>query len=403
MEKILRSKCLSLCAVFTTLILWCGVVATQQPASEILNRFNDDIQIDLVLDSALKVAEKYSSNEYIDHLVNADHYKRIAQQEINESLFARIPLLPNFEVGIYAKDFMKSGFLAAEWLLEWTIYKWCCWYAARTMFDHITIRIDDYLSLIQDNKTDSALLSEKIQELGPYKGTSQYFQFLADKNIIFFVINIVIISQLTRKSKHSLLLVQEPSLAELFKVKQSKSDKPISAFTFIERHPILSLPLDPMRGGITTVINMMFKACGLLPNWVDRWHVALGTDASFLLFFLTRMHATHFASCWKSWTTKSSDILHVLLTTYKKVLSNPKATIQEREEVSRVLKRYIVQAHTISFLQWMSYKVFWYGMWQTAVNCTLALPAWIKLGSGAYQLWKTAQDDFDGDDDVEIT
>lgn len=402
MEKILRSKCLSLCAVFTTLILWCGVVATQQPASEILNRFNDDNQVDLILDSALKVAEKYSSDEYIDHLVNADHYKRIAQQEINEYLFARLPVSPNFEVGIYAKDFMKSSFLAAEWLLEWTIYKWCCWYAARTMFDHITIHIDEYLSLIQDNKTDSALLSEKIQEFGPYKGTSQYFQFLTDKNIIFFVVNIMIISQLTRNSKHSLLLVQEPSLAELFKVKQSKSNGPISAFTFIERHPIFSLPLDPMRGGVTTVINMMFKSCGLLPNWVDRWYVMLGADISFLLFFLTRMHVTHFASCWKSWITKSFDVLHALLTTYKKVSSNPRATVQEREEVSRVIKRYIAQGYNISFLQWMSYKVFWHSIWQTSVNCTLALPGWIKLGTGAYHLWKPAKDDFDRENDMEI-
>lgn len=396
---------MSLCTVFTTLILWCGVVAEQQPPSEIFYRFTDDKQLALILESALKVAEKYSSDEYIDRLINADHCKRIARQEWNEHLFTRFPLSPNCEVGIYTKDFLKGGFLATEWLIEWLVYKWCCWYATRVMFDHITAHSQDYLDMIyelDEGILHTAQLNKKIQELGPHATMLQTWQLCVDKKFIFFIITMIIGAQLISASKKSLFLVQESSFTDIFKVPQGNACKPVSAFTFVERHPILSLPLNPGRGGVTTMINMLFKSCGLLPGWVDQWYITVGTEVSFIVLFLLRMHSKQLSDGWIAWVSKSTDVLRTLLLAHQKVVSNPQALAHEREEVKRMLMRYVVQGHTVSFLDWMKYKIFCYGMWQVGVNCVLALPAWIELCKGAYQLWKAIQNDVVIDDELGV-
>jgi len=374
------------------------VVEAQQPAPEILDHFIDEKQLEQILQPAMLAMEKYCSDEYIDLLINREHYKRMQQENFNEQLLARLPFIPNIELGLYAKDLMKGGFLAGDWMIEWLLYKWCHSYVIDLMFDHVAQRCDDYLNILQlvgEGKVAADQLSKKLQEIGPHETKSFIKRALPllDKNLIGMAMMAVVVSQSILWSKKSLCLVEEPSLAALFKMPEAKNNKPISFFSFVERHPILSMPLYPMRGGIMTNINIAFKAWGLLPEWNDAWYITLGTQISYMLLFINRTYTTKFLTSWIRWATQSTDIFRTLLSTYKASLLDESITEQGRMQIKEMLRRYIMQGHTLSFIEWMTLKIFWYGTWQTVVNCTLALPAWIKIGKGAYALYRTVNDD----------
>lgn len=407
MGKILRSGCLSLQAIFITLILWCAVVEAQQPAPEILDRFIDDKQLEKILEPAMLAAEKYCSDEYIDQLVNKEHYQRMWQENFNNQLLARLPLVHNIELGIYAKDLMKGGFLAGDWMIEWLLYTWCHSYIVNLMFDHVVLHCDDYLNLLQsvsDGKFPADQLAGKMHEIGPFSVQSTIKQALPllDKQLIGMAMMAVVVSQSMLWSKKSLFLVDEPDLSAFFKVPEVHGNKPISLFSFVEKNPLLSMPLYPMRGGVMNTVNMVFRSWGLLPEWSDAWYVSLGTQISFMLLFINRTYTTKFSTSWIKWSTQSTDIFRTLLDAYQKSLSDETISDQARVHIKDMLKRYIAQGHTLSFIEWMSLKIFWYGIWQTAVNCTLALPAWIKIGKSAYQLYKTVNNDSEPDLELEI-
>lgn len=407
MGKILRSGCLSLQAIFITLILWCAVVEAQQPAPEILNRFIDDKQLEKILEPAMLAAEKYCSDEYIDQLINKEHYQRMLQENFNDQLLVRLPLIPHIELGIYAKDLMKGGLLAGDWIIEWLLYKWFHSYVVELMLNHVVQHCDDYLDLLQsvsDGKIAADQLAGKMQEVGPYSAQSTIRKALPlfDTKLISMAMMAVVVSQSMLWSKKSLFLVEEPNLTAFFKMPEASGNKPMSLFSFVERHPVLSMPLYPMRGGIMNSVNIVFKSWGLLPGWSDAWYVTLGTQISFMLLFINRTYTTKFSTGWIKWSTQSTDIFRTLLGAYQKSLSDETMSDQARAHIKDMLKRYIAQGHALSFIEWMSLKVFWYGIWQTAVNCTLALPAWIKIGKSAYQLYKTVNKDSEPDLELEI-
>ena len=329
------------------------------------------------------------------------------QETFNNQLLARLPLVPDVELGIYAKDLMKGGFLASDWMIEWLLYKWCHSYVVHLMFDHIVQHCDDYLNLLEsvsDGKVAADQLAKKMQDAGPDREQSTLKKALPllDKKFIGTAMMIVIISQAMHWSKKSLFLVQEPDLRALLKIPEVRDNKPMSLFSFVEQHPVLSMPLYPMRGGVMNGVNIAFKTWGLLPEWSNAWYVSLGTQIAFLLFFMNRTYTTKFSTGWIKWSIQSTDIFRTLLSAYKKSLSDEVMNDQSRAQIKDMLKRYIAQGHTFSFIEWMTLKVFWYGMWQTAVNCTLALPAWIKVGSCAYQLYKTINNDSQSDLELEI-
>jgi hypothetical protein len=392
-KKTLRSRCLSLCAVFTTLILWRWVVAQQQPASEILDRFSVDKQLELFIEHAEATAEQYCSSEYIDRLVHADFYRQANRDAYNNQILARLPLLPSGEIGLYVKDCINGGFLASSWFFEWILYKWCCWYATQIVFNHISSNLADYLNLFRQHDEGlilSSQLGEKIGKLGSDTTIQRMHQLFANKNCIAFITSMVVASQFMKAGKHSLLPNREQHFLSPLDPVPSKTGLPISVFSFIERHPVISLPLTPTQDGISKLINKAFKSFGLIPEWTDHWSIAIGTELSFLFIFLARMYQKHFFDGWKSRVSRSSDVFYALLKSYQKICSGNQATAHEREEIAKLLKRYITQGHTVSFLEWMKYKIVCYGIWQTAVNCCIALPAWIKLGKGAYEVWQSA-------------
>lgn len=383
------------------------VVEAQQPAPEILDRFIDDKKLEQILEPAMLAAEKYCSDKYIDQLVNKDHYQRVLQENFNDQLLVHLSVVPHVELGIYAKDLMKCGFLAGDWMIEWLLYKWFHSYVIELMFNHVVEHCDDYLNILQsvsNGHVAADQLAKKMQEASPFSGESILKKALPlfDKKLIGMTMMAVVVSQLMLSGKKSLFLVEEPDLATFFKIPEARGNKPMSLFSFIERNPLLSMPLYPMRGGVMGSINMVFKSWGLLPEWSDTWSVTLGIQISFMLLFINRIYTTKFSMSWIKWSTQSTDIFRTLLGSYQKSISDKTMSDQDRVHIKDMLKRYIAQGHTLSFIEWMSHKIFWYGIWQTAVNCALALPVWIKIGACAYQFYKTFNNDSEPDLELEI-
>lgn len=341
----------------------------------------------------LKKTEKYLDTNYIDRLMSVSQCKQKALESFNNHLITRFSLFPFFpEVGIYNKDVLKTGFLTTEWAIEWLMYKWSRWFAAQTMKNHLKDRIDDYLDLFQefdDEVCSSEMLLGRIHELAPKR---DFFQQTIDKDFIFFVMILALCMQGIRMSQNIFLVKQESTLMNIVTGKND-SLKPMSAFTLIDRHPILSLPLYPMKGNVSTVINACFKYFGALPEWADKHYTLLGIEFSFLLFFVTRMLSSMLYHSWSAWVAGSTDILKVVLKSYKAMLLNPHATDQEKEYLDKMILKYVTQGMSVPFVEWMTYKVFWYGVWQTTANCIFAFPAWMKIGKSIYTLWSASYAD----------
>lgn len=400
-------KCLSLCAIFTTLILWCGIAACQQPTLEKFNMSDaaryqeliDKFSSDEFINEQLALADKYTtvfcSPEKLDYLMNAGTRASDKQRAFNNYELYSFGLLFSRPIGLYNKDLMKSGFLAADLAVEWFLFRMTAGCLSRSVLSAMLSNRTQYIELLQtllarktmNDETASILL--ELQKISPYR-TTLFVGHVSPATIrraIAPMCGLTALTLASRSMQSSLLLNRPFDLSTWWN--GSASAEPEGVFDLFEKNRFFTLPSDALRGNISGVCNDVFRSFNLLPLWTESPYVTWGTQMAYVMLYFNWSASQLFLPAWSAWLCQTAPIMLTLLVAHQKADGNK----EEQDRLEDCLQKYIKRGHTVQPLVWLKHKVINYALWQTVVNCMLALPAWIKIGQALYPLVKTMFND----------
>lgn len=396
-------KCLSLSAIFTTLILWCGIVACQQPTLEKFDASHvaqyqaliEQFASDEFINSQLALADEYTtlfcSPEKLDYLMNAGKRASDKQRAFNNHELYSFGWPFSRPIGIYNKDLMRGGFLIADLAVEWFLFRMTAGCLSRSVLSEMLSNRTQYIELLQTflarktvNEETASILLE-LQKISPYRNTLfvGHVSAATIRRAIAPLCGLTMLTLASRSMQSSLLLHRPFDLNTWWN--GSAPQEPEGVFDLFEKNRFFTLPSDALRGNISGVCNDVFRSFNLLPLWTESPYVTWGTQMAYVILYFNWSASKLFLPAWSASLSKTAPIMLTLLLAHQKADGNK----EEQDRLEDCLQKYIKRGHTVQPLEWLKHKVINYALWQTVVNCILALPAWIKIGQALYPLAKT--------------
>lgn len=388
-------KCVLRLVVCITLILWCGFAACQQAPLEKYQSLIELVQSDEFIESQLDLADEYVKNfcseEQLAFYMNAAQRAADKQRAFNNQELYSFGTFFSKQVSLYNKDVMRCGFLAADLGIEWLLFYMTAQSLSKSLFTEMMSNRQQYIDLLQRliahktmNDETASILSD-LEKLSPYSTTLfvGHVSVAAMRRALLPVCGLAVLTLMSRSMQSSLLLRRPFDVSEWFY--GSTSSEPDGLFDLFEKNKFFMLPSDALRGNISGICNDVFRSFNLLPVWTESLYVTWGAEMMYGIFYLHWSARHLFLPAWSSWLFKTAPMLLMLLSAHQKADRNK----DEQERLEECLQKYIRRGHTVQPLTWLKHKVINYALWQTAVNCVLALPAWIKIGQTLYPLIKS--------------
>jgi hypothetical protein len=338
-----------------------------------------DKEIDFHISQGEKLAEYYSSSDFLEPIINADKIRIQQQKEFNQKLIydLKIPAnLSTINFGVYNADIMNFSVLSAYWGIEFVIFHMLHKLFAQMYTSHIIDNKDQIIKLlkqvepsqnISQDKDLTKNLSELLTKPNMWGSVSPI-----NKKIVFINLIYALITNIFKRIENHFLLNDFP---QSLTTKETGGPIPVSTL----------IPMQKMKGmrasnlsthTLLTFTNNIFKKMGLIPTWAERFDVEICKEVLIILFFTIWYEKKIIRNLWLSYCFKHVDTL-------KNLVENLNTT----EKANPLLEVFLKETH-ISFKTWALSKTVQTGFWNVIFNIFIAIPAWYRVGKFAFQTYK---------------
>lgn len=408
MKKNVLCQRIALEAIFTTLILWCGLCGLPQAMPDLSSVLShnaitdadlddqlgdqelagyDKKKLQALIDKSLVMIDRIPA-EKIHALCERYEHSLHKQDAFNNRLIAQMKVTPWRKVGLYNKDVMKLGCCAGDVAIDWVIYhRW---------IERSSLVIRNFVALNAPRLLSLHLGNEDVR-VAEQEALYQSLVALLDKQSSSFVLLSAVVNMTSSVVQDGLAL-NTKSFSEIHNLIVGK--KAISAFSLLEKQPFITLPISFLNGSWSDYLVHYCQHYGIVQHYWSAWY----------MLFSKRLI---FHACFFRWHTRYvvRRTLKLLTNDYRSCLEewsvlNQSSSNSETDRVASgaVLKALIDYVGRGSFTGWLEKKWMWYGIFNATFNCCVAFPLWVKCARWAYSLGLKHQaiDNNDSNSDVPI-
>lgn len=329
---------------------------------ELIEHVQTDEFINQQIEQANHFLEKYTDNEFLDAILNADALSEKRQREFNQTLLYDASLelgslyLP---IGIYNADLQNASHLGFSWSLEWWFY---------TMFT-------------------KQLTQVYVQHLLASKADTSYFLCntpLLNKKIISIVFAYALISVISKQISTQYLLHEKLEQMSL---------PPASSYFPASTKASLLTQYSPQAW--ENVVTDFFQKLGWMPVWTEYFSYQLTKEFTTLLTWLCWYERSIARPLFQARLDKSNDVLKNMIDALDHVTKAQKLSEQDLATVTdtqRALHRFVLESIHKPFAQWLVTKTTQLTIFRSISSMIIATPAWYQAGKLAYQMYHTVKE-----------
>lgn len=339
------------------------------------------------IDNGNKLAEKYSTKEFLEPILEPEKVHAEQQKLFNETILysANLPIGDiRVPLALANADVARFGMLGCAWTIEWWLYSVATKSFVQTHAAHCASKADEILATISTIKQNpSPEAAEQLSNLLTMPTSSLGFPRLTSKMLGTLVVYLMLNTAM--QHVHNYIQLPEPASVDYIALAcGQKLEQPITISSLIPWPLMHVITLYGSPQSLTSTINSWFKQFGLLPSWHD--HIALQMAKEFCVLMLwLRWETKSIQQRWHSYVLEHKQDIEKLMLTIKSA-----QTQSEKEAITTAqeqLQNFIQTSMQLSFTSWISLKILHVSFWQSMANIIIATPAWYKIGSWLYQTY----------------
>jgi len=324
---------------------------------DVLERVQSDEFIAECIHKGEEYAARYTTPDFLEPYLDPDGYRDRKQKEFNNKPLFDIALPGELGTLLVRRgDALCAVQLGLGWGLEWWLYN--------VITAHATTRVLTTL-LHQD-----ATVIPQRWVLVPTALNKKLFQAL---------FMYAVVSVLLERLKDRLL------------VTQMMTDKVKLVEPFVPPAVMRGMLFALSPQSWMKMINKVFKKVGWFPEWSEHLGVEIAKE-----FVVTVVWLWHYEQ--KIVARKLNEVLQnkesvigtsvQMVKTLGKQATLPEQDKQKLREIQTALETYVRQNVALPFDQWLLNKAAYTNVYNGIANVVITLPAWVKMGKGAYQTYK---------------
>lgn len=357
--------------------------------------YQPDEHIKSVLLDADRCVERYTNENFLDHIVNAEEYRQKEQLAFNNKVLYSLDVPwgdQQLSLALRNSDLGKILFVGLEWGIEWQIYSsilsWWTDFVAASLLQHRSEYIDA-LQAVQDNleNGNDQALKDSVSHVHDlvYAARCKDTMMHLTRDLLPVVATYLCLGHafellkkyylLDRSHAQNILMLAATSLLGLNKL---NTQDPISIFDLIEGNWMMGMPLTILRTGILDQVNGFLQRCGILPAWSSSSMFLFARRVAFWLLFMR----------WSISSFLQPKLFEYVMNNRHEILT----LLRESSDVSGVgvdrtaLKKIIKNCYPTMFPQWLAFKAEKYSAWQTIINVVIMTPAAVSLARKIYTM-----------------
>jgi hypothetical protein len=366
--------------------------------SSYIDNYQISAQTQKHLDNAEQYIDRYTNDEFLDHLLNAEEYRQKAQLNFNNtSLYQfNIPLgAQTIPVALCNSDIGKIFFVFTDWSLEWCLYRRILrlWITIAT--DHIRGHSKEYLNALMDVRKDLESGNVQALEKAVIRIHNLMYSLKCKEVVAHMIHNMLptigtylLLSHFLETLKQYFLLDHSSAqnifmllVASVFGTKHRDDQRPVALFDLIEGNWMSGIPLTIIKTGILDQINNVLKRVGMLPDWSSGMPYLFIRRVAFLFFFMR-------------WTVTSflqPKLFEIIIQDYEMLICGLEEPVEKNETQQKTLQqdffaKELQAGYQSTFALWLSCKSEKYSSWQTMTNLIIMVPAVVTLAQKLYTL-----------------
>ncbi len=370
------------------------VAQVMKKYSTIIDHYSSKETIQKYIDKGDDYAKRYTDEQFLDHLINAEEYRKKDQQAFNDTILYQfnIPLNDQLTpISLCNGDLGKMLFVLLEWGNEWHLYRNMLNFWTDFSTDQMMLQRKEYIDALQamqdsiDNHDDKALekATDQIHKLVFDTGTNWILGKMTRELLPSIGINIALDGTFQSLKKHflldqlqseNILTVLATSLCNVGKIKHyhDAAQSQPSMFELVEKEWFSNLPLTILKTGVLDQVNGLLQDHGLLPKWTTENTYHFTKRIAFMLLFMR----------WSIQSFLQPKLFEVVMKKHQLLLE----ILQSTDDNKPLLKNMLSQGHKSSFTLWLGLKSEKYTSWQTVLNLVMIVPAIVVLAQKLYTM-----------------
>ncbi|MBX9830763.1 hypothetical protein K2X40_02315 [Candidatus Babeliales bacterium] len=360
---------------------FCSHTRTTRGTQADLAFYQDDASLDAFIQEIEEKTARYTSDEFINHVLTTEQRQIDRQQEFNNTLLYEVSLpfsrngVP-LQLGIYNKDIIKATFTAAHVGLDWYLY--------RTLETQCVNALTDFFvqqqSLPAQPESFIATITNRLRF-----SYSTFKQPALAKLIGMHFVG----SQLALALRNGLL--GNDTTFSLFK-KSEPLQNPIPIFSLVEEHIIMFLPFNSAQTNLIEIANSLFKRCGLIPAFFQSATFEMTKALAFQLLFIAWFNNMVLVPVWTQYVQKNYQNINKLFAAYQQL---PATAKEQRAIIETTIATFVRTGLHFSFRTWFALRNKKIAEWNLYSSIITSLPGWYTLIKGAYNIYQQATQDVD--------
>lgn len=304
-----------------------------ESVDSIVQRYSNDAYLERVALQAEHYANKYTTDEFLDHVIYAEKYRKEAQAQINRGSFLS---LPAFDGLLTNKDIMLGGVISIDWLVEWYFYH----FFFKVFIDQVS---DGLIKLpagtIPNDKIYEQLFTDVSQKL--------YTKYLA---VLMLYSLTVCLSD--RVSRHFCLSPDgSESVVQLAQV-------------------LCSLPLPFFQQTLVHKLTYFLQEYNIIGDWIDSKILEISRQLLLITLWVRYISRHELLNHWQDWVKDKKNLVDEL---FKK----------ETRDIQAIMF-FVQQGTSMSFTDWLVQKQIYCAKCNTIIQGVLLIPAIYTIGSWVY-------------------
>jgi len=361
--------------------------------------YQPDERTQAVLLDANHCVDRYTNDDFLDHLLNAEAYRQKDQLAFNNTILYQFDVPwgdQAFSVALRNSDLGKLLFVGLEWGIEWYLYRhilsWWCDVVVTLLMQHRKEYVEA-LQTIQSSlkKGDDQALEKAVAQVHNLVFTASSRELLGQltRDLLPVAATYLCLSHtfealkkyylLDRSYAQNILMLAATSLLG---IKKLNKGEPISVFELIEGNWISGMPLTILRTGMLEQVNGFLQRCGVLPAWSSGTMYLFTRRVVFWILFMR----------WSITSFLQPRLFEIIMNDHQEVLKKLQSTSDSQSLAANItqdqkeLKKTMKDGYASTFPLWLAFKAEKYSSWQTMINLVIMVPAVVCLARKIYMM-----------------
>lgn len=356
----------------------------------------DEHMKDILLD-AEHCADRYTNDDFLDHLLNAEAYRQKDQLAFNDKILyeLNVPLgeqmLP---VALRNSDLGKALFIGLEWGIEWQLYSCTLQWWINDVVTTMMQQRKEYITVLQAvhdsfEKGDDQALKKAVDQLHGivYVTHGKDFVMRLAHDLLPVVATCLCLGHAFELLKKYYLLdrtyaqnILVLAVTSLLGLKKFDVQKPISVIELVEGNWVAGMPLTVLRTSVLEQVNNFLQQCGVMPAWSSGSMFLFARRVAFWLLFMR----------WSITSFLQPKLFEHIMNNHQNILATlrdmPEGQARGGAASQESLKQTVKLGYASMFPHWLAFKAEKYSAWQTLINIVIMAPAAVWLVRKIYNM-----------------